>query len=143
MNKAKTFAFALVSLLVMGAMATGCKSGKNPEERANWITEKVTSKLDLDKDQESKLRDLVKAVQDERQAQREKNKAQKAELKEMILSDKLDKEATRKLMDTRHAAMKESFDPVFEKLQVFHASLKPEQKKEAVKLMEKFGKRFH
>ena len=143
MNKAKTFAFALVSLLVMGAFATGCNSGKSPEGRMNWVAEKVTSKLDLDKDQESKLRDLIKAVQAEKTAHKEKNKAQRDELKAMILSDKLNKDATRKLMEARHTAMNESFDPVFEKLQIFHASLNPEQKKEAVLLMEKFGKRFH
>lgn len=143
MKKFRLFSIVAASLLVMG-MATGCKSGgKGPEGRMNWITEKVTDKLDLDKDQENKLRDLIKTVQEHRKSHREQHKAQRDELKAMILSDKLDKEAARKLMEGRQAAMREGFDPVFEKLQIFHSSLKPEQKKEAVDLMEKFGKRFH
>ncbi|WP_408096000.1 Spy/CpxP family protein refolding chaperone [Peredibacter sp. HCB2-198] len=143
MKKYQIFSLITGTLLVMG-VATGCKSGgKGPEGRLNWITEKVTDKLDLDKDQENKLRDLVKTVQEQRKAHLDQSKSQHDELKAMILSEKLDKEAARKLMENRQAAMREGFDPVFEKLQVFHASLRPEQKKEAVELMEKFGKRFH
>lgn len=143
MKKYQIFSLITGALLVMG-VATGCKSGaKGPEGKMNWITEKITDKLDLDKDQENKLRDLVQTVQEQRKAHREESKSQRDELKAMILSEKLDKEAAQKLMDSRQAAMRQSFDPVFEKLQVFHASLKPEQKKEAVELMEKFGKRFH
>ncbi|WPU67018.1 Spy/CpxP family protein refolding chaperone [Peredibacter starrii] len=143
MKKYQIFSIITATLLVMG-VAAGCKpGGKGPDGKMNWITEKITDKLDLDKDQENKLRDLVQTVQEQRTAHREQSKSQRVELKAMVLSEKLDKDAARKLMDNRQAAMRESFDPVFEKLQVFHASLRPEQKKEAVELMEKFGKRFH
>lgn len=142
MKNIKMVMFATFLLAVAG-LATGCKSGKSShEQKMNWVVEKVTDKLELDKDQENKLRDLVATVRETKKAQGEKYKGQKEELKTLLLSEKLDKAASRKLFDQRQTAMSESFDPVFEKLQVFHASLTAEQKKEAVKYLEKFEKRF-
>lgn len=142
MKNLKMALFAMF-LIVVAGVVTGCKPGKStPEQKMNWVVEKVTDKLELDKDQENKLRDLVATVHETRKAQSEKRKAQTEEFKALLLSEKLDKTASRKLFDQRQTAMSESFDPVFEKLQVFHASLTAEQKKEAVKYLEKFEKRF-
>lgn len=142
MKNIKMAMFAMFLLAVAG-FASGCKPGKStPEQKMNWVVEKVSDKLELDKDQENKLKDLVATAHEIKKTQGEKRKAQKEELKALLLSEKLDKTASRKLFDGRQQAMSESFDPVFEKLQVFHASLTAEQKKEAVKYLEKFEKRF-
>lgn len=142
MKNIKMALFAMF-LLVVAGFATGCKPGKStPEQKMNWVVEKVSDKLELDKDQENKLRDLVATVHETKKAQSEKRKGQTEEFKTLLLSEKLDKATSRKLFDQRQTAMSESFDPVFEKLQVFHASLTAEQKKEAVKYLEKFEKRF-
>lgn len=142
MKNLKMFSFLMV-LLTVAALAGGCKGGKGKGEgRMNWMVEKVTDKLELDKDQENKLRDLAKTIAHVKKSQREKRKADKETLKNMILSEKLDKEAGRKLFDSHQEAHRQAFDPVFEKLQAFHASLTKEQKQEAVKYLEKFEKRF-
>ena len=42
---------------------TGCKS-PSPEQKADWIVKKVTSKLDLNNEQEAKLRAVKEAYLD-------------------------------------------------------------------------------
>ena len=144
MKNLKMFTFAMFLLAITG-LATSCQSGKKhhkDDRKVTWMIEKVTNKLDLNQDQQEKFKDLVSSFREQKRVQAEKHKADFDGLKTMLLSDKIEKDKTLALMDKRQNAMREGFDPVFEKLQNFHSSLTAEQKKEAVKYLEKFEKRF-
>jgi Spy/CpxP family protein refolding chaperone len=135
MNKQHWIAGVLAAAGLMGM--TGCKS-PSPEQQADWIVKKVTSKLDLNGEQEAKLRAVKEAYLDARKRHSATQREAREEIKQIVLSDALDAKRIRELMKKRNAIVDQEFDGVFGKVADFHASLTPDQRKEAVRWMEKF-----
>lgn len=131
-------------ILAVGGLlgATGC-THPSPEKRAEWVVSAIKRKLDLNDEQKAKLDAVKQAFLDTRKAHEGDRKKHFEEVKQMILSDKLDANKVKALMQERHKAMEQGFDPVFSKVQEFHASLSPEQKKKAVELMDKFSSHWN
>ena len=114
---------------------------KTPQQKADYVVKKVSSRLDLNEAQELKLEKIkVKAL-----AIHARNKSTKEEMfgkvKGMILSDKLDEGEVKDLMSQRRQLIDEVVPEVLPDIIDFHASLNAEQKKDVVKFMDKIKKR--
>ncbi len=114
----------------------------SPEKKAEWITSKISSELDLTTEQKAKL-DAVKLGALELRKAHEAERAQHLkEVKDLILSEKLEKTKVKGLMAQRQKAMDEGVNQLFDKVAAFHASLTAEQKAKAVGMIEKFQKHW-
>lgn len=127
--------------VALGLAACGrysCRHHGDPAQRAEWITKKIASELDLNEAQKAKL-ELVKQ---EFLAQREKGKQEREEAFQTILaqirSKQLDTEKLQALIEQRHKRMGEAAPSVLKKIADFHASLSDEQKEKAAQKVEKF-----
>ena len=141
------------TLGVLGAVAVGlglaacgrhgCRHAHDPAQRAEWVTKKIASELDLNEAQKAKL-ELVKQ---EFLAQREKGKQEREEAFRTVLaqirSKQLDTEKLQALFEQRHKRMGEAAPSVLKKLADFHASLSDEQKEKAAQKLEKFHSHWH
>lgn len=136
-------AMAGLATLATFAVVAACTRPKGPEQKADWATAMLSKKLDLNEDQRGKL-DAVKTevlgIMKAHQADRAKNFE---EIKQLVLSERLDPARVKALMAERQKLIDENYDRVFAKVSDFHASLKPEQKKEAVEMMEKFAEHMN
>ena len=131
-------AAAVGALGLAGCGRHGCRHAHDPAQRAEWITKKITSELDLNDAQKARL-ELVK---EEFLAQHEKRKQEREEAFQTVLaqirSKQLDTEKLQALIQQRHKHMEEVAPSVLKKIADFHASLSDEQKEKAAKKFEKF-----
>ena len=107
------------------------------------MTSKIAKHLDLDDQQKAKLmavRDEMVAARAESQSE---HKAMMEEAIAQVQSDRLDQAKLTQLMDRHQAEQKRVMQRVLPKIADWHATLRPEQKAEAVehlrKLMDRHG----
>ncbi len=143
MRMQSTVRVAIGALVLAGALVgAGCHRHHTPEERADWMTSKIAKHLDLDDQQKAKLM----AVRDEMVAARaESQQEHKAIMEEVIAqvqSDRLDQAKLTQLMDRHQAEQKRVMQRVLPKVTEWHATLRPDQKKEAVEHIRKWMDRY-
>lgn len=119
-----------------------CHRHGGPEQRADWITGKISRELDLNDAQEAKLETVKQAFLENMKQHKGERSQSLDKVKQMISGDRLEAAQVKSLMAQRQKMMDESFDKVFGKVADFHASLTPEQKKKAVELIEKFESKW-
>lgn len=129
------FRFALIALIA-GLM--GCHHNKSPEDKAEWITDKIDSKLDLSDQQRQKLDDLAQTVLEQFKVQKEKREANQGKVKDLLLSDKIEPTEIVTMVNQHREGLNQVLPEVAEKASVFHASLTLDQKNKLVKMMDKF-----
>lgn len=132
----------IYSLLFLGSLPLiliGCD--RSPGQRADFLVKKISSKLDLDEIQKTKLIELKDAFQQARKRHQADKNAMRSEVKQLLLSDKISENSVKDLIAKKERIVGEEFPVVFAKFQDFHASLSKEQKEEAVALIEKFRKK--
>lgn len=137
------FSLGLLAAAVGALGLTACghrgfrHHGHDPAQRAERLTKKIASKLDLNDAQKAKL-DIVKQ---EILAHREKGKQEREEAFRTILtqirSKQLDTGKLQAMMEQRHKRMEEIAPSVLQKIADFHASLTDEQKEKAAQEVEK------
>lgn len=124
----------LVSLLVTSA----CFRHHTPAERADWMTGKIAKQLNLDDQQKAKLA----VVKDELLAARaEAQKERRGTMEEVIAqvkSDRLDEAKLAQLIEQHQAERTRMMQQVLPKVSEWHASLRPDQKAEAAKLIQRW-----
>jgi len=138
-----TVRVAIGALVIAGALVgAGCHRHHTPAERADWMTSKIAKHLDLDDQQKAKLM----AVRDEMVAARgESQQEHKAIMEDVIAQvkgDRLDQAKLAQLMDRHQAEQKRVMQRVLPKLTEWHATLRPEQKAEAVEHIRKWMERY-
>ena len=138
----RRFGLGLVTALTALGLLGSCRP-RGPEQRAEWITDRISGKLYLNEQQKVKFNELKNTILEARSRHTGEHRQASQEIKAMILSEKLESQKIQRLIEKRQQIMKQEFDPVFAKLSEFHESLTPEQKREAVKLLEKFESRWH
>jgi len=139
-----TVRVAIGTLVLAGALVgAGCHRHHTPTERADWMTSKIAKHLDLDDQQKAKLmavRDEMVAARAESQSE---HKAMMEEAIAQVQSTRLDQAKLTQLMDRHQAEQKRVMQRVLPKIADWHATLRPEQKAEAVehlrKLMDRHG----
>ena len=143
MRMHKTFRVVVGTLVLAGALVgAGCHRHHTPAERADWMTSKIAKHLDLDDQQKAKLM----AVRDEMVAARaESQQEHKAIMEDVIAqvkSDRLDQAKLTQLMERHQAEQKRVMQRLLPKAADWHATLRPEQKAEAVEHIRKWMDRY-
>ena len=143
MRRHKTFRVVVGTLVLAGALVgAGCHRHHTPSERADWMTSKIAKHLDLDDQQKAKLM----AVRDEMVAARaESQQEHKAIMEDVIAqvkSDRLDQAKLTHLMERHQAEQKRVMQRLLPKAADWHATLRPEQKAEAVEHIRKWMDRY-
>ncbi|MBP8154599.1 MAG: Spy/CpxP family protein refolding chaperone [Nitrospira sp.] len=143
MRMHKTFRVVVGTLVLAGALVgAGCHRHHTPSERADWMTSKIAKHLDLDDQQKAKLT----AVRDEMVAARaESQQEHKAIMEDVIAqvkSDRLDQAKLTQLMERHQAEQKRVMQRLLPKAADWHATLRPEQKAEAVEHIRKWMDRY-
>lgn len=137
----------LVSSLMLaglggGLAMAGCHHRHSPEERAEWVTKKVTRELSLTAPQQEKL----EAVKKEFLAARagfDKRRSQAFDtLIAQVKSKKVDPAVLQGIVDAHHQAMEEASPRIIALLSEFHASLTDEQKAKVAEKLEWLRKHF-
>ena len=143
MRMHKTFRVVVGTLILAGALVgAGCHRHHTPEERADWMTNKIAKHLDLDDQQKAKLmavRDEIVAARAEFQPE---HKAIMDEVMAQVQSDRLDQAKLTQLMDRHQAEQRRVMQRVLPKVTDWHATLRPEQKAEAVEHIRKWMDRY-
>lgn len=136
----KHFMRAVVGMAVLvGLLGTSaCFRHHTPAERADWVTGKIAKQLDLDDQQKAKLA----VVKDELLAARaEAQKERRGTMEEVIAqvkSDRLDEAKLAQLIEQHQAERTRMMQRVLPKVSEWHASLRPDQKAEAAKLIQRW-----
>ncbi|GBF51882.1 hypothetical protein LPTSP4_34200 [Leptospira ryugenii] len=133
--------FALMTIVSLTVLAN-CRGHYSFEKRINWVADKLTSKLDLDDAQKTKLESIkTELIAKHKELDPQKENWVK-EVVSQIRKDTIDTKVLDKLsteQDKRHTEMRKFFQA---KMIEFHAVLRPEQRQELGDLIEKFAKRF-
>ena len=115
---------------------------KSPIERAEWITKKIISDLDLDNSQQ----ELIQKIKSEwivKHIQGRISATNKEELLNLIKSEKIDEVKYNKITQEMQKNRIEMYNFMNSKFLEFHASLRPDQKRKLADrvdtLLKKFG----
>ncbi len=134
MSNTKKFSLiALASIFIAGL--AGCYNS-GPEDKADWITAKISKKLDLDENQKLKLDELKNEVLNVRKETHNERDGHLKQVKEMIKGESLDKAEIKLLLTQKQEIFNKKSDIIIDKLIAFHASLKPEQKQLIINFIE-------
>jgi protein CpxP len=143
MKMQNTVRVAIGTLVLAGALVgAGCHRHHTPAERADWMTNKIAKHLDLDDQQKAKLmvvRDEMVAARAESQ---QEHKVIMEEVIAQVQSDRLDQAKLAQLMERHQAEQKRLMQRVLPKVADWHATLRPEQKAEAVEHLRKWLDRY-
>ena len=143
MSMQNTFRVVAGTLVLAGALVgAGCHRHHTPSERADWMTGKIAKHLDLDDQQKAKLiaaRDEMVAARAE---SRQEHKAIMEDIIAQVKSDRLDQAKLTELMDRHQAEQKRLMQRVLPKVTEWHATLRPEQKAEAVEHLRRWMERY-
>lgn len=137
------FIRAAVGLAILAGVlgASACHRHHTPAERAEWMTGKIAKELKLDEQQKAKLA----AVRDEVLAARAESKKERRAMMEEVIaqvqSERLDQAKVAQLFEQHQAGQTRMLTRVLPKVAEWHASLRPEQKAEAVEHLRKWIER--
>ena len=143
MKKSGKIMFAS-AILAIGALAvTACgHRHHDPAQRAEWMMERVSDHLDLNEDQQAKLRAIKTEFEAGMQQYHQQRQQLFDRLAENIESPTLDKQLLMEMVETRKQAYNEIAPRIIDKVIDFHASLNAEQKKKVADKMEHFREHF-
>lgn len=133
MNAKRIVKLVVVAVALVGVIGvSACHRHHTPAERAEWMTGKIAKHLNLDDQQKVKL----EAVKDEVLAARaESQKEHRGIMEEVIAqvqSEWLDQAKLAQLIEQHPAGQTRMMQRVLPKVAEWYASLRPEQKAEAV-----------
>lgn len=115
--------------------------GKSPEERIEWMANKIQSQLDLDASQTEVLQKLKKEILAKRIELKMNEVSQfEEEISGLVLSEKLDEPKFTKLVSEKITARAELAKFVTKKFAEFHKVLNQKQKEIVVEKFKKFSK---
>ena len=143
MTKSGKIAVTVLILAISALAIAACgHRHHDPAQRAEWMVERVTDRLDLNEDQQAKLR----AIKTEFEVSMKKYHEQRQQLYDRLAanieSPELDKELLMEIVETRKSAYDDIAPRVVDKVIDFHASLNAEQKKKVAEKMEHFREHF-
>jgi len=144
MNKKRLYLIpALVILLLSTFTLSACNHPQTPEEKANWVVEKITNEIDLQAEQIVKLKDIKNEVL----RHVKEHKAKKMEVMDNLIAEikkpSMDQNFFMALIDQHKANLDQVAPSLIEKVVIFHESLTEQQKLKVVDILEKFKKHHH
>jgi len=112
------------------------------EDKANWVTGRVSSKLDLDDKQEQTLDRIKTELVAKYKSQAAERARLGTDIEALVRSAQIDKVKVKELQ-TRHQALHSEMESLFaEKIVEFHAVLKPEQRNKAADIFRDFREKM-
>jgi len=130
--------------LVLGSAAvfTNCHRHKTIEERSEWISGKVASKLDLNDVQKKELEKIRVDVVQQFKSEKPQMQQISGEFETMIRSDSIDKAKLKDLQKRRDALHADMENLMIEKVVQLHAVLTPQQRAKAADTIKEFREHF-
>ena len=139
--KKRILALGLIGL-AMGAVFAGCRHHRSMEDKANWVTNRVSSKLDLDDKQEQTLDRIKTELVAKYKSQAAERARLGTDIEALVRSAQIDKAKVKELQ-TRHQALHSEMEGLLaEKIVEFHAVLKPEQRNKAADIFRDFREKM-
>ena len=143
MSMQNTFRVVVGTLVLAGALVgAGCHRHHTPSERADWMTGKIAKHLDLDDQQKA----MLAVVKDEVIAARAESQQEHRVIMEDVIaqvqSDRLDQSKIARLFERHQAGQTRLMQRVLPKVAEWHATLRPDQKAEAVEHLRKWMERY-
>ena len=143
MSMQNTFRVVVGTLVLAGALVgAGCHRHHTPSERADWMTGKIAKHLDLDDQQKAKravVKDEVIAARAESQ---QEHRVIMEDVIAQVQSDRLDQSKIARLFERHQAGQTRLMQRVLPKVAEWHATLRPDQKAEAVEHLRKWMERY-
>lgn len=134
----------VISLILAATVLVYCRpwKHKSPEERAEWMTKRVTKELDLNDPQKQTLAKIKDELLAKYKADKPARDALFQEMTALVQAESIDKAKLQDLKK-RHVAQREAIENLFlDKVVEFHKVLTPEQRTKAAKSLEKHAKHF-
>ena len=143
MRMHKTFRVVVGTLVLAGALVgAGCHRHHTPSERADWMTGKIAKHLDLDDQQKAKLAVVKDEVIAARAESQQEHRAIMEDVIAQVQSDRLDQSKVAQLFERHQAGQTRLMQRVLPKVAEWHATLRPDQKAEAVEHLRKWMERY-
>lgn len=130
----------LAAIASIGILA-GCHR-HSPEEKIQYVSEKIASKLDFNDQQKSLFEDITKELKVDFAEEKKIRLSLKSEVQGMIQSDQLDKVRVKSLIKERQDRMNSKIDKYLDKVAALHKTLTADQKKEIIEKMDKFSEKM-
>lgn len=129
-------------LMMAGAFtAAACHRHHTPAERADWMAGKIARELKLDEQQKAKLAAVKDEVLAARAESKKERRAMMDEVITQVQNERLDQAKITQLFEQHQAGQTRMLTRVLPKVAEWHASLRPEQKAEAVEHLRKWIER--
>ena len=143
MSMQNTFRVVVGTLVLAGALVgAGCHRHHTPSERADWMTGKIAKHLDLDDQQKAKLAVVKDEVIAARAESQQEHRAIMEDVIAQVQSDRLDQSKVAQLFERHQAGQTRLMQRVVPKVAEWHATLRPDQKAEAVEHLRKWMERY-
>ncbi|WP_455209729.1 Spy/CpxP family protein refolding chaperone [Kaarinaea lacus] len=132
-----------VILIISALSITACgHRHHDPAQRGEWMMQRMTDHLDLNEEQQAKLRAIKMEFESSMQQYQEQRQQLFDRLATNIESPELDKQLLMEMVETRKKAYDDIAPRIIDKVIDFHASLNAEQKKKVADKMEHFREHF-
>lgn len=135
----RTLLVGIVGIATLG-LFTGCHrccKGKDPEAKIQKVAGYVSDELDLNADQERLLGELTKELGATARTMRSGKQELFASVRAEFKNSTIDQAKLVEQVGTQHQRLHDSIPGIVAKVAALHATLKPEQRKELDKLLEK------
>jgi protein CpxP len=143
MSMQNTFRVVVGTLVLAGALVgAGCHRHHTPSERADWMTGKIAKHLDLDDQQKAKLAVVKDEVIAARAESQQEHRVIMEDVIAQVQSDRLDQSKVAQLFERHQAGQTRLMQRVLPKVAEWHATLRPDQKAEAVEHLRKWMERY-
>ena len=143
MSMQNTFRVVVGTLVLAGALVgAGCHRHHTPSERADWMTGKIAKHLDLDDQQKAKLAVVKDEVIAARAESQQEHRVIMEDVIAQVQSDRMDQSKIARLIERQQAGQARLMQRVLPKVAEWHATLRPDQKAEAVEHLRKWMERY-
>ena len=143
MSMQNTFRVVVGTLVLAGALVgAGCHRHHTPSERADWMTGKIAKHLDLDDQQKAKLAVVKDEVIAARAESQQEHRVIMEDVIAKVKSDRPDQSKIARLFERHQAGQTRLIQRVLRKVAEWHATLRPDQKAEAVEHLRKWMERY-
>ena len=143
MSMQNTFRVVVGTLVLAGALVgAGCHRHHTPSERADWMTGKIAKHLNLDDQQKAKLAVVKDEVIAARAESQQEHRVIMEDVIAQVQSDRLDQSKVAQLFERHQAGQTRLMQRVLPKVAEWHATLRPDQKAEAVEHLRKWMERY-
>ncbi len=128
--------------LITSVAAYGHHQCHDPEQRGNWMVEKISSELELTEPQVEKLEAVRDQMMDARKQMHQERKVAREDMLKLLGQSSLDRDQSLAMINQRLDAIRDNAPQLVNALGDFYDILSPEQKQELKERIEEKMARF-